>query len=124
MFAQASGTTFSPANRVQHRVSFLTTLLTLTPAQQQQATTIFTNAATANTAVYANLKTARQNLWTAVQNDDTSSITSITNSIGTLTAQLSANNAQADAAFYKTLTADQQAKLTQLHSLRHGHFRP
>ena len=122
MFAQGSSAPPSSANRVQHRVSFLTTLLTLTPAQQQQATSIYSNAATANAIIQTNLKTARQSLWTAVQNDDTASITTITNTIGTLVAQMSANNAQANAAFYKILTADQQAKLTQFHSLRRRRF--
>src|SRR5262249_32174862 len=32
-----------PAEMVQHRVNFLTEELNLSPAQQQQATTIFTN---------------------------------------------------------------------------------
>jgi Spy/CpxP family protein refolding chaperone len=130
MFAQSTGTTQgtgtmpNPANRVQHQVNFLTTVLTLTSAQQQQATTIFTNAATANTTVFQSLKTARQSLWTAVQNNDSNSIASVTSNIGSLVAQMSATRAQAEAAFYQILTPDQQAKLTQLHSMPHGHFRP
>ena len=116
MLAQTSAP--NPANRVQRRVNFLTTLLTLTPSQQQQATSIFTNAVTTNAGVVANLKATRQTLWTAIQNDDTAGITAATNTIGTLVAQLSANHAQATAAFYKILTPDQQAKFTQFHGLK------
>lgn len=99
---------------VQRRVSMLTTLLTLTTAQQQQATTIFTNAATADATVFSSMKTARQNLDTAIKNNDSASIDQLATTIGNLTAQLTSTQAKADAAFYQILTADQQTKYAQL----------
>ena len=125
LFAQKSGTTFtppSPADLVARRVNSLTTLLTLTSSQQQQATTIFTNAITAESAVLTNLRTARQGLLTAVQNNDTNSISQIATTIGNLTAQLTSLQANAEAAFYQTLTADQQAKFNELESHGPGMF--
>jgi Spy/CpxP family protein refolding chaperone len=119
LFAQPPGprgTPPDPATMAQHRVSFLTTALTLTTAQQQQATTIFTNSALADTTVHDNLKTAHQSLSDAVKNNNTAAIDQVSTTIGNLTAQLTSNDAKANAAFYQILTPDQQAKLTQLQS--------
>jgi Spy/CpxP family protein refolding chaperone len=109
------GTPPDPATMAQHRVSFLTTALTLTTAQQQQATTIFTNSALADSTVHDNLKTAHQSLSDAVKNNDTAAIDRVSATIGNLTAQLTSNDAKANAALYQILTPDQQTKLTQLH---------
>jgi Spy/CpxP family protein refolding chaperone len=108
---------------VQRRVSFLTTLLSLTAAQQQQATSIFTTAATAGATVFSSLKTARQSLETAVKNNDSATIDQVSATIGNSTAQRTANDAKADAAFYQILTADQQSKLTQFEA-QGGGFGP
>ena len=116
LFAQSSGNPPSPANRVERRVQFLTTLLTLTTAQQQQATTIFTNEATSATTLLASLRTARQSLRTAVENTDANTINQLSTTIGNLTAQLASNEATANAAFYQMLTPDQQAKLKDYQS--------
>src|SRR5579862_6079465 len=88
-FAQNTGSTTAPmhGNGVQHRVTFLTTLLTLTSAQQQQATTIFTNAASSAAAVHSSMKTAHQALKTAVNGNDAATIDQTATTIGTLTAQ-------------------------------------
>jgi hypothetical protein len=51
----------------------LTTQLT-TSAQQQQAISIFTNAATAGASMHGNLKLAHQNPQAAVKNNDTAGI--------------------------------------------------
>jgi len=122
LFPQTPAKTRNPANYVQHRVNFLTTLLSLTGAQQQQATSIFTSAASSDASVHGNMKTARQSLQTAVRNNDTGSIEQSSTTIGNLTAQLTLNQAKADAAFYQILTPDQQTKLTQFESQRHGQF--
>ncbi len=117
LLAQPSGpkgTPPDPATMAQHRVSFLTTALTLTTAQQQQATTIFTNSALADTTVHDNLKTANQSLSDAVKNNDTVAIDRSSTNIGNLTAQLTSNDAKANAALYQILTPDQQIKLAQL----------
>ena len=115
-FGQNSAGVPNAANRVQHRVGVLTTLLNLTAAQQQQAATIFTNAATANASVRASMKSARQSLTAAVRNNDSATIEQVSATIGNLTAQTTSNQAKADAAFYQILAPDQQAKLAQFES--------
>jgi Spy/CpxP family protein refolding chaperone len=111
--AQPAHTPPDAATIAQHRVQSLTNFLGLNSSQQAQATTIFTNAATANAAVNASLKTERQSLETAIQTNNSASIDQITAAIGGLTAQVTSNDAKADAAFYLILTADQQAKFSK-----------
>ena len=107
-------------NGVQHRVKLLTTLLTLTTAQQQQATSIYTTAATAADSIHSNMKSARGALRAAVNANDTATIEQTATTIGTLTGQLTGNEAKADAAFFQILTPDQQNKFTQFESQTHG----
>jgi Spy/CpxP family protein refolding chaperone len=114
----------SPAAMAAHRVDFMTTVLTLTSAQQQQATTIFTNAATAESGLRESLKAARQNLKTAVANNDSAGIDQASTTIGSLTAQQTSIQAKANAAFYQILNADQQSKLTKLEAQRGPGGRP
>lgn len=109
-----------PAQMVQHHVNFLTKQLSLTTQQQQQATTIFTQAATNVKSTHEQMKALHQNLQTAVQKNDTAAIEQITNSIGAMMAQGMATHAKAEAAFFQTLTPEQQSKMTQLQS-EHGH---
>lgn len=111
---------FSPGDMVQHRVKFLTTILSLNAAQQQQATTIFTNAANAQKSVHENMRDARKALDTAVKNNDSGAIDQAASQIGTLTGQLLAIRSKADAAFTQILTPDQQAKEGALHGRGHG----
>ena len=118
LFSQQIGGTPDPVTLVQRRVNFLTTILSLTSTQQQQATTIFTNAATTAATVRNNMKTAHQSLGNAVKNDDTSSIDQISITIGNLMAQMISTEAKANAAFYQILTPDQQAKFDQIQSQR------
>jgi Spy/CpxP family protein refolding chaperone len=107
---------------VQHRIEMLTTLLSLIADQQQQATTIFTNAATSESTLRDSLKTAHQSLNDAVKKNDVPGIDQVSNTVGNLTAQLTSIEAKAHAAFYLILTPDQQAKLSQLQSQRRGPF--
>lgn len=118
LFAQGMRTPPDPATMAQRRVAHLTTLLTLTTAQQQQATNIFTNSATADATVRTNLQTAHTALADAIKKNDTAGIDPAANTIGNLTAQLTSNNAKADAAFYLILTPDQQTKLASLKGRR------
>ena len=113
------------AARVDHQVDYLTTVLSLTSSQRQQAKTIFMNAANANAVVFANLKTERQSLNKAVSgNEPTKSIAMLSDAIGSDTGKLVANRAMASEQFHKILTPEQQTKLTQLqhesHSWGHG----
>jgi len=123
-FAQGSGNPPSAADLAQRKVDFLTRQLTLTTAQQQQATTIFTNSATADATVRANLQTAHQSLNDAVKSNNSAAIDQAAATIGSLTAQLSSSDAKADAAFYQILTADQQAKFAQFQGRGPGRFGP
>lgn len=109
-----------PATMVQHQVQHLTTVLSLTPAQQQQATTIFTGAMSGASSFHSDMKTAHQSLQAAIKNNDPNAITQAANSIGNLTSQMVAAHAKAQAAFYQILTPDQQTKMTQLESEHHG----
>ena len=109
----------NPANMVAHRVDYLTTVLNLTSSQQQQATTIFTNAANSESPIRSGLKTARQSLKTAETSNDTAGIEQAAATIGNLTGQLMSIQSKARAAFYQLLTSDQQAKLTKLEA-QHG----
>jgi len=115
-----------PAEMVQNQVGFLTKHLSLTTQQQQQATTIFTEAANNGKTFHDQMRTAQQNLQTAVQKNDTASIEQISNSIGTMMGQMTAAHSKAEAAFFQTLTPEQQAKMNEMHSHhggpgRHGH---
>ena len=90
--------------------------MALTSDQQAQADAIFSSAVTARAALRGNLKTARQNLRDAVKNMDTAAIDRLSGAVGSLKAQLISVGAGANAAFYRTLTPDQQAKLAPLQS--------
>ncbi len=103
-----------PAQMVQHRVDFLTQKLGLSTEQQQQATTIFTNAATNAQSSHDQMKAARESLQAAVTKNDGAAIDQAANSMANLMAQLISTHAKAEAAFYQTLTPDQQAKYAQI----------
>jgi len=96
----------------QRQVEHLSQTLSLTPAQQSQATTIFTSAQTANQAVMSSLRQAHQSLAAAIKSNDSNAIATLSAQIGNLMGQTTANTAKADAAFYAILTPDQQAKYT------------
>src|SRR6267378_6804034 len=97
------GTPPDPATMAQHQVTRLTTLLSLTTAQAAQATTIFTNAATASSTVQTSLAADRDSLQTAVKGNATSTIDQLASSIGVLQGQLVAIQSKANAAFYAIL---------------------
>jgi hypothetical protein len=117
-FAQSTHTPPTPASIAQRRVEHLTKVLSLSASQQQQALTIFTNAATADATVQANLKTERQSLTAAEQSNSSTNLQTAAMQIGTLTGQLVLNEASANAAFYQILTPAQQTQYTNLQS--HG----
>src|SRR5258708_39125696 len=64
------GTPPDPATMAQHQVERLTTLLSLTTAQASQATTIFTNAATAAAALQTTLSADRSSLQAAIRSEE------------------------------------------------------
>jgi Spy/CpxP family protein refolding chaperone len=108
------GTPPSPADMVARQVERLTASLTLTAAQQTQASTIFTSAQTAESPVRTSLQAAHTALQAAIPKNDTAAIATQSTQIGNLTAQLTSDQAKAQAAFFLILTADQQTKYTQM----------
>ena len=110
VFGQQSHTPPTPAQQVANRVARLTALLTLTAAQQAQATMIFTTEQTAIASVSASMKTARTTLQTDVEANNTAGISAQAATIGSLTTQEVETTATANAAFYAILTPDQQTK--------------
>ncbi len=110
----------NPAQMVANEVGRLTTLLSLTSAQQTQATAIFTTEQTAISGLRSGMQTARATLQTAIENNDTAGIAAQATQIGTLTTQEVQAHATAQAAFYAILTADQQTKYKQLMSAGPG----
>jgi hypothetical protein len=99
------------ATVVAREVSFLTSLLTLTAAQQTQATTIFTTALNSINTQQTTITTARTALATAVKANDNTAISTQSTAIGNAEGQIVALQARADAAFYALLAADQKTKL-------------
>jgi Spy/CpxP family protein refolding chaperone len=109
-----------PATMAQHQVARLTTLLSLSSDQAAQATTIFTNSATAIAPIQAQMAPARESLQTAVKGNVTATIDQLAAEIGTLSGQTTAIQSKAEAAFYAILTSDQQAKFDQLGGMMMG----
>jgi Spy/CpxP family protein refolding chaperone len=109
-----------PAPHIQHHVAMLTKMLGLTTEQQQNATTIFTNAHGNEANFHDSMKNAHDSLNTAVKSNDANAITQAAATIGNLTAQMVAQHAKAEAAFYQILTPDQQAKFNEFASSHHG----
>jgi Spy/CpxP family protein refolding chaperone len=94
-------------------VSFLTTLLSLTPDQQTKAANIFAAAGTAHAAVKANIRTAREDLGKSVTSNSSTGIVQASTLIGKYATERHIIGATANAAFYQTLTSAQQATLSQ-----------
>jgi Spy/CpxP family protein refolding chaperone len=111
-----------PAQMIQHRVNFLTEELGLSAAQQQQATTIFTNAMGNQKSLHDQMRSAHEGLQSAISRNDSAAIDQAASSIANLMAQSIAANAKADAAFYQTLTPDQQSKYSQMETHEPGPF--
>lgn len=109
-----------PAVMVQHHVDHLTKMLSLTPAQQQQATTIFTNAVASQKALHEQMRAAHENLKAAEDKGDTAGIDQASSAIGGLMGQGIAAHAKVHAALFQILTPDQQAKFAQLEGRMHG----
>jgi hypothetical protein len=97
-------------------VSFLTTLLSLSPNQQTQAAVIFANASTSHGAVKKSMKAARESLGEAVKNNDSAGINQTSVAIGGFAAQRHSIGASANAAFFQILNEAQQVKLNQFRS--------
>jgi len=97
------------AQQVTRSVARLTIRLTLTPAQQAQATTIYTTELAADAALVVPKQTAQAALQTAIQTNNVAGIQAQANALGNLATQKIVADATADASFYAILTAAQQA---------------
>ena len=104
----------TPAAIAQHEVQRYTTLLTLTSAQVEQATTIFTTEATARQTSRASERAAHQAMEAAIKSNDTATIQSAATNMGQLAGEAMAAHALAQAQFYAILTADQKTKFSDL----------
>jgi Spy/CpxP family protein refolding chaperone len=104
----------TPAAMAEHQVQRYTTLLSLTPAQVEQATTYFTAEATARQNARASEHTAHQALEAAIKANDTATIQSTATTLGQMEGEMLAAHAVAQAQFYATLTADQKSKFAEL----------
>ena len=121
VFAMAQhGNPPDPGKMAQRHLDFLTKQLSLTPQQQQQASTIFSEAANNAKATHGQMRTAHDSLKAAIQKNDSAGIEQAANTIGNLTTQMITAHAKAQAAFYQTLTPDQQTKMNDLESKHHG----
>jgi len=121
VFAMAQqGNPPDPAKMAQHHIDFLTKQLSLTPQQQQQATTIFSDMANNAKTTHEQMRTAHDSLKAAIQKNDAAGIEQAANTIGNLTTQMTVAHAKAQAAFYQTLTPEQQTKMNDLESRHHG----
>src|SRR5579864_2217380 len=121
VFAMAQqGNPPDPAKMAQRHLDFLTKQLSLTTQQQQQASTIFSEAANNAKANHDQMRTAHDSLKAAIQKNDSAGIEQAANTIGNLTTQMTLTHAKAQAAFYQILTPDQQAKMNDMESRHHG----
>ena len=118
VFGQATASTTDQI--VANLVKRLTALLTLTTAQQAQATTIYTTEQTALSGLNTSLQTAQTALEAAIKTNSLTGIITQATQIGSLTTQRVEAQAKAEAAFYAILTPDQQTKYSELHSVGLG----
>jgi hypothetical protein len=109
-FAQGPGNPPSPAGQVAR----LTTLLTLTVAQQTQATAMFTSEQTAIAPIQTQVQTARTSLTAAVKGNQSTTIDALAAQLGTYEGQIASIRSKTQAAFYAILNADQQTKYDSL----------
>lgn len=132
IFAQTADTAAPPADpagrgahMVQHRVDYMTTVLSLTPAQQTQIKNVLTTATASRGTTHGSMKAAHTALKTAIHNNDAAGMEQAANTIGSLMGQEALAHAKTEAAIYQLLTPEQQTKMTQLEAVEHrGHGGP
>lgn len=102
-----------PQQMLQDRIERLAGALSLTDAQKTQATTIFTDAATASRPLMSQLRETRRSLQGAVKSNNVAQIDQLANTVGSLTAQITAIESKAEAQFISILTEEQKNKLPE-----------
>jgi Spy/CpxP family protein refolding chaperone len=101
------------ATKQSKYLTFLTAYLSLTTTQSSQVASIMAQAAASEETIHQNVKTARENLALAVKYNDGAAISQAASAIGNLAGQRHTNGANANAALYQVLTAEQQTMLNQ-----------
>lgn len=122
LLAQKIGPPPTSAQMVSHQVSRLTSLLTLTSAQQTQLSTILTEEQTALSTARESMRAAHKALQTSIETNDTAAIATQATQIGALTTQQVQAHAIAQAALFALLTPDQQTKYKLLMPTGPGGF--
>jgi protein CpxP len=104
---------------IQHRLAYMTTVLSLTTAQQAQVKSVLTAAAANGSTTHGSMKTAHDNLKTAIHANDPAGMEQAASTIGNLMAQEELARAKTEAAIYQLLTPEQQTKMAALESEEH-----
>ncbi len=127
-FAQAPANTNQPSpnrhqqmTRQERREQFqerMTRELNLTPAQQQQAKTIFGKVREDAKPIREQMRQNREAMQAAIQSNNTREIHNLATKQATLQAQMMEMHADAMAKFYTTLTPEQRTKAQQIHQRR------
>lgn len=111
----------TPEQMLERRIEHLTALLTLTPSQQAQAKTIFTDESTAASGLRTQMEQAQANLKTAVDSRQSDAqIDAAAAQVGLFHGQLAGIRGKAQAKFLGILTAEQRDKLSKLQPGMHG----
>jgi periplasmic protein CpxP/Spy len=126
IFAQAPAADAPPENggahgqrMIQHRLAYMTTVLSLTTAQQAQVKSVLTAAVANGSTTHGSMKTAHDNLKTAIHANDPAGMEQAASTIGNLMAQEELARAKTEAAIYQLLTPEQQTKMAALESEEH-----
>jgi Spy/CpxP family protein refolding chaperone len=112
--AQSAHTPPTPAQMAQHEVEHYTERLSLTSAQQQEATTIFTAVATSESALRTEEHTAHTALAASIVSGDTATISQAAATLGNIEAERTSAHALAEAKLYKLLTPEQQTSFAAM----------
>jgi Spy/CpxP family protein refolding chaperone len=104
-------------NMAAQRMKYLTTMLDLTPDEQTQLSTVFTNAATANKPLFDALRAA-QKQFNADKDSNPGNLAADAGAVSAARSQLMVNNANSDNQVKAILTASQYAKYKALYG--HG----
>jgi Spy/CpxP family protein refolding chaperone len=104
----------TPPKMGPHHGDRFTTLLSLNPAQVEQATTFFTAEATARENAHASQRAAHQALEAAIKSNDTATIQSTAATLGQMETEMLTAHSMAQAQFYAMLSTDQKAKFSEL----------
>jgi hypothetical protein len=97
-------------------ISFLTTLLSLSPGQQAETASIFAAASTSASELKPAAKANKRSLGASAGANNSVGIGQAALAIGKMAAERHTIGARANAAFFQILTADQQETLTKLRS--------